>query len=365
MLDRVQQRLDPSWDARVQGFVGHATPDLVSGLHAGLFLLAGVVGFSSPLLATALCLVTMASLIGEGSGRFSLIRRLLPRAASYNLVVHRPDPSPRGTLVVAAHMDSARFWRWTSWRPLRRPMQAVFASAWVLLALSLLRSLAEPWGPRTLQLYVAALVVLAVAVLLGALTHRTGTGRDDPSGVAVALELLRRHDKRAVSGVELWVVFTGCGRGYQDGMHAFLDQWGPELAEPCLVVSLDSPASAPLGAAISEGNLFAQMHRPTGPALVERMRWAGAEIAVVDKPGVTDARAALVRGYRALSLTGGGGSATVNGALRAADVLENVLHWYGEDLAGVAHHKPELERRWSERDEAPTGELHTLTEEAS
>ena len=161
------------------------------------------------------------------------------------------------------------------------------------------------------------------------------------------LELLRRLEADPPDQLAVWTVFTGCGRAHQDGIRAFLSLRGHRLAKPVLVLSLNDVAHAPLQAAVTEGPLWPQHQLPTGPALVERLRWAGVRIPEVDDPEPSDARAAMILGYRALSLRGGAGEASVASARRAAQITETIIRWYAEDLARVASNRPAVEG-WAE-----------------
>jgi hypothetical protein len=343
MLHAIRERLPDGVDSKIEGFVSHLSPAFFFGLHVLLVLLAGVLGFWQPALAAVLCALFTLSLAGEGLGRFALLRGVFPKSPSYNLVVRQAGDPSLGALVLSAPMD------FPAWRPLRRrwlswrPLQLVFAAVLIVDTMLVLQTLAEPWGPRTLELYVIALAVLAGTVIAGSVTHRLGEGADDGGGPAALIELMRRFQEAPVPGVDVWFAFTGCGHAHQGGMHAFLTLHEKTLPEPCLVVALDAPARPPLRAVVSEGNLLAQHHRSTGPALVERLRWAGVPVPPFDRGGATDARAALVRGYRALALSGGDGTATPAAADRVADVLENLVRWYGEDLARVAVERPALQ----------------------
>lgn len=345
MLHRVRSRLPEGVEGRIQGFVAYPSPAFVVGVHAASLLCSGLLGLLQPHLAAVLCFGITMSLVAEGTGRWSLLRWLLPKSASYNLIVRLPAPRRAlGTVVVSAPLDVPR------WRPdrptwLRRPMRPVVAAALVVTGLLVLRALAEPWGRPTQGMYVASLVVLGVSVLLAAIAHRrTGGAHPDASGPAALLELVRRLRRDPPEDVDVWAVFTGCGHAYQNGMHAFLAVHERRLVDPVLVVATDDPGRAPLGAVVSEGPLWPQHHRPTGPALVERLRWAGVRIPVVDTPGVTDARAATARGYRALALAGGRLASTPASTAWAVDVLVALIDMYAADLAQVPEVSPLLQR---------------------
>jgi hypothetical protein len=357
MLDAVRARLPEGVSARVEGFVGHPLPLLVLGLHGAFALAGGLVGLRWPLAGLVVVLGVAASLVGEGTGRLGLLRFWMPRLPSYNLVAtpraggtvaslprgDRGAPIVEealssgeiGAIVLSTPLDMPR-WRARRRRGLRRPLQAVAVSMASLGGLLLLRALSEPFGAALAGLYASALVVMAGTGGLFFIARRAPVGASsEASGVAVLLELVRRLRDRPLEGVQTWVVFTGCGHAHQDGMTAFLQLRGERMPRPVLVLSLDDAGRPPLSAAVTEGPLWAQVHRPTGPALVERLRWAGVRIPEVDRADPTDARAAMILGYRALALTGGSGEATPESVLRAADVIETLLRWHREDLARV------------------------------
>lgn len=345
MLHQVRSRLPEDLQGRIQGFVAYTSPAFVVGVHAAALLLSGLLGLFQPHLAAVSCALVATSLVAEGTGRWSLLRWLLPKSASYNLVVHLPARSQAlGALIVAAPLDVPR-WRPERPRWLRRPMRPVVVAALIVTALLLLRALAEPWGRPTQGMYSASLVVLGLAVALAMVAHRrTGGARSDASGPVALLELVRRIREDRPDHVDVWAVFTGCGNAYQNGMHAFLAVHRRRIVDPVLVVALDDPGRSPLGAVVSEGPLWPQHHRPTGPALIERLRWAGAKIPVVDTPRVTDARAAMLWGYRALALAGGDGVSHTESTTWAVDVLGALIDMYGSDLAQVPDVSPALTR---------------------
>jgi len=305
--------------------------------------LSGLVGLWAPHIATLLCALFTLSLFTEGTGRTSVMRRFLPKQASYNLVWRSVVEQPIGTLIITAPLDTPR-WRPQQPRWLKRPMKMQLYAAFIVTGLLSLRSLAEPWGRPSQGMYVGALLVLSAAVLLGILVHRRSVGvREDASGPAALLELIRRFSAEPPPGVDVWAVFTGCGYAYQNGMGAFLGMRGGRLPGPVFVLSFDEPGIAPLSAVVSEGPLYPQQHRPTGPAMVERLRWAGLDIPSVDTNRITDARAAMLWGYRALGLAGAGeGQPTAEGTLRAVEVAEAITRLYAEDLRRVPDLHPGL-----------------------
>ena len=320
--------------AKIEGLVAHTKPALAIGLHAATMLAGGLLGIWRPDVGLFVCSVVTASLLAHGAGRTNLWKVLMPKDASYNLVVRTGHPLGtriRGTLVLSAPLDVPR-WRAPSWlRPARAARGLLFAAI-AVSAMLLHRWSAEPWGPLTWDVYGGLLGVFALGVVISSVTGRPGSGRDEAAGPAVLLEVMRRFEHTALPDLDVWYVFTGAGRAGHGGMEAFLDLHRRSLVEPVLVVALSDPARPPLSATVTEGALFPLPQKPAGPALVERLGWAGVAVPIVDHVGTTDAWAALVRGIRAVGLVGGRGRPEVAQAARAADVVERLARLWEGDL---------------------------------
>ena len=151
------------------------------------------------------------------------------------------------------------------------------------------------------------------------------------------------------------ILIGGASPTYQNGMGAFLGMRGKHLRAPVFVLALDEPGVEPLSAVVSEGPLYAQHHRPTGPAMIERLRWAGLDLRSTDTNRITDARLAMLWGYRALGLAGAGiGPATGAGTLKAVQVAEALVRLYAEDLRRVPDLHPDLRSLLREAPEEPS-----------
>jgi uncharacterized membrane protein HdeD (DUF308 family) len=341
MIDKLKGRMAKDHNGRIEGFVGHTSPELVVGIHASFLLLAGLLGLVQPALATAICALVTASLVAEGIGHTSAIRWAMRKSPSYNLVLSRPAEDPVGSVVFVAPLDSRRWRVPVRGRFVKRPLKGVLAAAIVVTTILALRTLAEPWGKPTVGLYVGSLGVLALTMAIGVIAHRREyVGSGDASDLAVVLQLIRRLEREPIASLECWFLFAGCSRAHQDGLHAFLDRREEHIAKPALFIGLEEPSRAPLSATISEGSLWPQHHRSTGPALIERLRWAGVDVAMLDRPGSTNTRAAMVRGYRAITICGGDGKALAGQMESAAEVAERVARWFGQDLVRSVSNRP-------------------------
>lgn len=345
MLAAVRPRLPDGWTVRTEGFVGHVRPGFIVAGHIVLLVIAGVAGIWIPGWAILPAALITASLLGEATGRYALLRRLLVKSASYNLVARDHQPEPLGSVVITANLDVARSRRGprSGLRLVDRAWQAMFWMAMVVTLGMFVRATGDPFGMAGTQLYVGTLGMLVATALVRMIRRPAPEGNDAAGGPAVLAELMRRFADDPVPGIEVWVAFTGCGHAYQGGMRHFLDLHREALRDPLLVVALDTPERAPLAAVVSEGPVFAQEHRATGPALVERLRWAGVQLPELRLFGVTDARAAQLLGVRSLALSGGDGAPSADHAQQAADIVEVMVRWYAEDVAQIEGVRPRLE----------------------
>lgn len=346
-LHAIRQRVDAQgWLVRVEGFVAHTRLEQVALSHVALLLVVGVIGIWAPFWCLPLAALITASLLGEATGTFTLLRRLLLKSPSYNLVARNRQVEPVGSVVISANVDVPR-----SHRPRRsgprlreRTFQLMFWSATLVTLYLFVRAIADPFGPLTLQMHLGLLGLLAGSCLLRLAARRPDPeGREDGGGPAVLLELMRRLEADPVDGIETWIAFTGCGQADGAGIRHFLDLHRNALVEPVFVLHLDRPARSPLMAVTAEGPVFAREHRATGPSLVERLRWAGVELPEIRLFDPTDARAVTVRGNRALALSGGDGEASLEAARNAADLVEVMVRWYAQDVAQVVGRKQQLE----------------------
>lgn len=347
MLHAIRQRLPADgWLVRVEGLVAHNRPDWVVVGHVVLLVVVGLLGALYPGWFVPIAALLTASLLGEATGRYVLLRRLVVKAASYNLVARDERPEAKGSVVLTTNLDVSR-WARSRRSGLRLGERAFQAMFWAAIAVTLgmfVRVLGDPFGEATLGVYLGLIGLLAGSALYRLASRRPAPkGTDCASGPAVLLELMRRFAEHPAPEVETWVAFTGCGHADQGGMHHFLDLHRNSLRDPVLVIHLDEPARSPLIAVTSEGPVFAQSHLPTGPALVERLRWAGVDLPETRLFTATDARAARVRGVRSVSLTGGDGAPTLEAAVHAADLVEVMVRWFADDVADVAGDRQRLE----------------------
>ncbi len=200
------------------------------GLHFGLSLLATAALFWRPEVAFALHLLVAASYYGDSTRRWYLLRRLLPRRDSQNLVATLPARGPvRHRLVLMAHADAAytgfTFQPWLLAAGVRSTLPGLsYLSRALLVATVSITMLAAVdaaawleggagWSlgwlaailsfPSLVGFVLNAEVVLRDRIVPGA--------NDNLTGCAGALEMARRFAADPPpEGAEVVLVVTGC-----------------------------------------------------------------------------------------------------------------------------------------------------------
>jgi hypothetical protein len=288
-------------DVRWRTFAGQRTYAWAHALHLAVALRGGVVG-----------LAALASLELDASGRAPWLRRWLPRGAGTTVVARAGDRAAPATVVLVAHLDTAR--TGLVWHPRlmapgaarRRRTRTVPPYLAPVAAGALLGAL--PWrGARRAGRAILALAI-AAEIDVARSAHVPGAS-DNATGVAAALALLADPPP----GVALVGVFCGCEESGMAGMRDWLAGEGRAL-EPDLVLGLDTLGAGTPIVLRAEGTLLPHAYAVEDLALAD----AGAARAGQPPPerwrigGWTDAILARFAGLPAISLLsiGPGGAFT-------------------------------------------------------
>jgi nitroreductase len=324
---------------RYEGFVEATSPALNAALHlfvAALGALAGTLWAPLGLLITLLALTSGAL---ELTGRRPLLRQLLPRDTSYNVLVRRPATGRRlGTLVLAAHVDLPR----RAWRFTRRLAAVSLAGGGLLAAALAVESLGVGWfwlpGLRATA-GIALVLIGAMALIVHARGPRPGPGRGD-SGVAAVMEASLALAERPLAHLELVIAITGSQEAHGGGVAALLRQhrhhWSP--ADTAFLFA-EGVGGAELVYGVGEQVLTRTAYRPTLPGVAERLTrrlpWREVGWAVLDR--YTGALLPTLAGYRAMvvSSTGDGGPIEAGRVRRCAAFLAEVAWQYDADQGEV------------------------------
>ncbi len=312
--------------ARVEAEVAHGT-HLPFVLPSALGLVAGRAR-SLPLAALA-----AAAIVDELGGHRRLLRRLLARRETFNVVAEAGDPLGSRTIVFVGHHDAARPWfaafgalvsappsRLLGGRPLPIAGTLAYAPLTVLLGVA-----ARVDAVRRAGMALCAFIVS----LFGDVARRAPVpgANDNASGVAALLGVASDVAGRAPSGVRVVLLSTGSEETMLEGMDAFLRRHRGEL-DPArtLVVCLDMLGWERLVLRESEGVLRRHRTRQEDAELVlGAARRAGVRVEVARPHAApSDGLAARWAGMPTVFLSStaaGGGSPHYH---RRTDVPANV-----------------------------------------
>lgn len=269
------------------------------------------------LLGTAIAGAAAAEVVDELSAGRRVLRRLLPKQTTANVVAWAGDPAAARTLVVVAHHDAAhtslffdpritarvasRFDPAREDPPRLPPVMVPIAAAPALVALGSLT------GKRRLARLGALICAGIIASFAEIALRPTVPGANDNlTGVATLLGLARALKERPVRGLRVLLVSTGAEESLMEGMRAFaarhVADLDPELTD---VLCVDTVGSPYLVLAEAEGML--RMHR-YDDALNALICACARETGVAVRSGFrmrlgTDGLVALRNGLRAAMLT--------------------------------------------------------------
>jgi Peptidase family M28 len=349
-----------------------------TGLAAGAGVLAGLLGArhrKAGAMLGALAAGLMADDVENGA---HLLRRLLPKRETTNVLAWTGDADARETVVVVAHHDAAhtgllfhpglvpliaaRFPDWYAKQNTSVQTGALLSAGPALsamgsaLGLSALRRLGTFWSAVTVALLAD---VARSPVVCGA--------NDNLSAVAVLLDLAGRLAERPVVGVRVLLLSTGSEESFMEGMRGFVARHRDELDPVSTrVIALECVGSPHLMLMEGEGMLRMRDHdeglRKEIQAAADRVGvelWRGLRLGA----GATDALPALRAGYRAACLaactdlktpanyhwpTDVPENLTWPTIRRAGDVLESLIRGLGEQPDGqvgsMAHAEQEAGR---------------------
>lgn len=321
---------DPGRAVTVEPTFVRPDQSLVIALHALLAVTGGVVAVAVPVVGFAIILLTGTSLYLDQSVRLFLLRRVFFRRASQN-VVSRPrraggsggsGGSARPVVVLSAHYDAPR----TGWafgpraaaraRHLSPGMRLVLAPVrvifWFGIVPLLLISGARMAGAQgdwlsMVQLIPTAILLLGVAPLIDIHLSPASPGAcDNASGVAAVISAAGEIGDGPGANLDLWVVLTGAEESGSEGMAGFVRNHRAELADRgATFINLDSVGFGRIHCVTGEGPVATTA---LDRGLIELCEKVAAhrdlELGRARIPMRTDAVAAQVRGFPAISLIG-------------------------------------------------------------
>src|SRR3954470_191342 len=326
----VEQLGDSGTPARIEAEAAHGT-HLPFVLPSALALLAGLLRSRS--VAFVMAALATAAIVDEVGGHRRLVRRILARRETYNVVADAGNPRGSRTVVFVSHHDAARPWaaafgalvsapppRLLGGRPLPIAGTIAYAPLTVLLGV-----VGRVGALRRAGMALCAFIVVLFADIA---RHPPVPGaNDNASGVAALLGLASDLAERRPKSLRVVLLSAGSEETMLEGMDAFLRRHRGEL-DPArtLVVCLHQIGWSRLLLRESEGVLRRRRTRPEDVDLVLQAARAAAVGVEVAPPFVSpsDGLAARWAGLPTIFLS----SAAANGGYphyhRPGDVPENV-----------------------------------------
>jgi hypothetical protein len=326
----VEQLADNATPARIEAEVAHGT-HLPFVLPSAFALLASFLRSRS--IASVMAALATGAIVDELGGHRRLVRRILARRETYNVVAEVGNPGSARTLVFVSHHDAARPWSAAFGAIASAPPPRLLGGRPLPLASSL------AYGPLMLLLGVAgrrrvlrragtALCTFIVMLFTDVARRAPVPGaNDNASGVAALLGIASELASRPPHHLRVVLVSAGSEETMLEGMEAFLRRHRSQL-DPAstIVVCLDMLGWERLLLRESEGVLRRYRTRTEDVDLLLRAARAAAVRVKVAPPSAapSDGLAARWAGLPTLLLS----SAAANGGYphyhRPSDVPENV-----------------------------------------
>lgn len=288
-----------------------------TGLAAAAGALAGSVGGRARRACTvagALAAALMADDVDNGA---HLLRRVLVKRETTNVLAWAGDENASETVVLVAHHDAAH--TGLLFHPGLVPLVSRLAPGWYsrqntstqtgrLLVLGpALVALGCATGMRRVRLLGALWSAVTAGLLADVARSPVVPGANDNlSAVAVLLDLAERLQRGSVSGVRVLLLSTGSEESFMEGMRGFIARHRAELDPASTrVVALECLGSPRLMIMEGEGMLLMRDH---DGALRDELQQAADEAGVGVWRGLrlgaggTDALPAMRAGYRAACL---------------------------------------------------------------
>ncbi|HEX4482564.1 MAG TPA: M28 family peptidase [Solirubrobacteraceae bacterium] len=318
-----------------------------TGLAAAAGTLAGLIGRRSRSAGAALATAAAALMADDVDNGAQLLRRVLPRRTTTNVLGWTGDPHARETVVLVGHHDAAH--TGLLFHPGLVPLVNRIAPGWyakqttstqtgqLLVAGPALVALASALGLRRLRRFGTVWSAVTAALLADVARSPVVPGANDNlSAVATLLAVAERLAEQPVKGVRVLLLSTGSEESFMEGMRGFVARHRAEL-DPARTrfVALECVGSPHLLLIEGEGMLRMRDH---DASLREELQaaaddtgtplWRGLRLGA----GGTDALPALKAGYRAACLAGCTELKVPANYHWPSDVPEN-LHWETIDAA--------------------------------
>jgi len=318
----------------IEPFFCHPQYAAVHLIHAALGIAGSLIAIVQPAVGFALVLLAAASTYLDLNTRLYLVRSLLFRRVSQNVVSpgNRPDAPSR--LILMAHYDAARtgyIFSKASNRIRQLPERTRLGLGpfrlffWVGLAPLLpilgarMAGLDATWLNALQAVPTIVLIVAAFLLIDIALSEIVSGAYDNASGVAAVLSAAEELTTDPPHNLDVWIVLTGSEESFCEGSRAFVRSRRKELDRASTYfVNVDSVSSGQVAYEVSQGAVISLPHDRQLVELCEALAAAGASdggAMAIRHPLLDDALPPRVRKFRSITL-------------RTTDENGNLAPWY-------------------------------------
>jgi hypothetical protein len=319
----------------IEPFFAHPEYAVVHLIHAALGVAGSIVATVQPAVGFALVLFAAASTYLDLNTRLYLVRSLLFRRASQNVISpgNRPDAPAR--LILMAHYDAARtgyIFSKASKRIRRLPERTRVGLGpfrlffWLGLAPLLpilgarMAGLDATWLNALQAIPTIVLIVAGFLLIDIALSDIVPGAYDNASGVAAVLSAADELTANPPENLDVWIVLAGAEESFCEGSRAFVRSRRNEFDRATTAfVNVDSVSSGQVAYEISQGPVISLPHDPQLIELCAALGESGGAgpdgARPIRHPLLDDAMPARVRRMRAITL-------------RTTDADGNLAPWY-------------------------------------
>jgi hypothetical protein len=320
--------------ADLEPFFCHPQYAVVHLIHAVLGIAGSLLATVQPAIGFALVLLAAASTYLDLNTRLYLVRSLLFRRVSQNVVSPGDRPDAPARLILMAHYDAARtgyVFSKASKRIRRLPERTRLALGpfrlffWVGLAPLLpilgarMAGLDATWLNAVQAIPTIVLIVAAFLLIDIALSEIVPGAYDNASGVAAVLSAAEDLTANPPENLDVWVVLTGSEESFCEGSRAFVRSRRKQLDRASTYfLNVDSVSSGQVAYEVSEGAVISIPHDRLLVELAETLGAAGAAGGAarpIRHPLLDDALPPRIRKFRSITL-------------RTTDENGNLAPWY-------------------------------------
>src|SRR4051794_34492590 len=320
--------------ADIEPFFAHPEYAIVHLIHAAIGVAGSVIATVQPAVGFSLVLFAAVSTYLDLNTRLYLVRSLLFRRASQNVVSPGDRPDAPFRLILMAHYDAARtgyIFSKASNRIRRLPERLRLGLGpfrlffWLGLAPLLpilgarMAGLDATWLNALQAIPTIVLIVAGFLLIDIALSDIVPGAYDNASGVAAVLSAADELAAKPPENLDVWIVLAGSEESFCEGSRAFVRSRRKEFDRAnTAFVNVDSVSFGEVAYEISQGPVISLPHDPQLIELCEAL--ASAAVAEggarpIRHPLLDDAMPARVRRMRAITL-------------RTTDENGNLAPWY-------------------------------------